>query len=177
MKGKMTQSNRIWALNKIKNGDKNISAAKDKVNRGLCTPNVDLIINYDLPLQTKDFINWVGRTVLDEKSGKSISIVTPYEVENIQQIELLVKKMEEYPKEEKKDLSFIWKVFEAIKNAENVLKKLVIKNKNSDKFDTKFDRVDDEDKVCKQFLKNKRRNEKSLMKNRSLVKKKKLNKI
>ena len=48
--------------------------------------------------------------------------MTPYEVENIQQIELLVKKMEEYPKEEKKDLSFIWKVFEAIKNAENVLK-------------------------------------------------------
>ena len=88
----MTQSIRIWALNKIKNGDKNISAAKDKVNRGLCTPNVDLIINYDLPLQTKDFINWVGRTVLDEKSGKSISIVTPYEVENIQQIESLIKK-------------------------------------------------------------------------------------
>ena len=50
------------------------------------------------------------------------------------------------------------------KKCRKCTKKLVIKNKNSDKFDTKFDRVDDEDKVCKQFLKNKRRNEKSLMK-------------
>ena len=88
----MTQSNRIWALNKIKNGNKNILMEKDIVNRGLYIPNADLLINYDLPLQTKDFINWVGRIVLDTKSGKSISIVTPYEVENIQQIESLVKK-------------------------------------------------------------------------------------
>ena len=88
----MTQSIRIWALNKIKNGNKNILVAKDKVNRGLYIPNVDLLLNYDLPLQTKDFINRVDRTVLDGKSGKSVSIVTPYEVENIQQIESLVKK-------------------------------------------------------------------------------------
>ena len=107
--GKMTQSKRIWALNKIKNCDKNILVPKDKVNRGLYIPNVDLLLNYDLPLQTKDFINRVGRTVLDGKSGKSISILTPYGVENIQQLERLVKKTEEYPNEEKKDLSLYGK--------------------------------------------------------------------
>ena len=31
-------------------------------------------------------------------------------------------------------------------------KKLVIKNKNSDKFDTKFDRVDDEGEIYKQTV-------------------------
>ena len=86
----MTQSNRIRALNKIKNWDKIILVAKVIVNRGnLYILNVDLLINYDLPLQTKDFINRVGRTVLDGKSGKSISILTPYDAENIQQIERL----------------------------------------------------------------------------------------
>ena len=69
------------------------------------------------------------------------------------------------------------KSFWSDKKGKKCTKKLVKKTKNSDKFDIKFDRVDGEDEVYKQFLKNKWRNEKILMKNRSLVKKKKLNKI
>ena len=47
--GKMTQSNRIGALNKFKEGDRNILVATDVASRGLDIPNVDLVINYDLP--------------------------------------------------------------------------------------------------------------------------------
>ena len=54
------------------------------------------------------------------------------------------------------------------------MKELVKKTKSSDKFDTKADRDDDEGEVYEQFLKNKRRNETSLMKNKSFVKKKDL---
>ena len=173
--GKMTQSNRIGALNKFKNGERNILVATDVASRGLDIPNVDLVINYDLPLQAKDYIHRVGRTARAGKSGRSISIVTQYDVETIQQIEHLIeKKMEEYPTEEKKALSLYEKVLEATRNAENELKELVKKTKSSDKFDTKADRDDDEGEVYEQFLKNKRRNETSLMKNKSFVKKKKI---
>ena len=82
--------------------------------------------------------------------------------------------MEEYPTEEKKALSLYEKVLEATRDAKNELKELEKKTKSNDKFDTKADRDDDEGEVYEQFLKNKRRNETSLMKNKSFVKKKKI---
>ena len=149
--GKMTQSNRIGALNKFKAGERNILVALD-------IPNVDLVINYDLPQQGKDYIHRVGRTARAGKSGRSISFVTQYDVENIQQIEHLIeKKMEEYPTEEKKALSLYEKVLEATRDAKNELKELEKKTKSNDKFDTKADRDDDEGEVYEQFLKNKRK--------------------
>ena len=133
------------------------------------------MINYDLPQQGKDYIHRVGRTARAGKSGRSISFVTQYDVENIQQIEHLIeKKMEEYPTEEKKALSLYEKVLEATRDAKNELKELEKKTKSNDKFDTKADRDDDEGEVYEQFLKNKRRSETSLMKNKSFVKKKKI---
>ena len=128
-----------------------------------------------MPQQGKDYIHRVGRTARAGKSGRSISFVTQYDVENIQQIEHLIeKKMEEYPTEEKKALSLYEKVLEATRDAKNELKELEKKTKSNDKFDTKADRDDDEGEVYEQFLKNKRRNETSLMKNKSFVKKKKI---
>ena len=63
---------------------------------------------------------------------------------------------------------------EATRDAKNELNDLVKKTKSSDKFDTKADRDDDEGEVYEQFLHNKRRNETSLMRNKSFVKKKKI---
>ena len=66
--GKLTQSNRIAALNKFKSGERNILVATDVASRGIDIPNVDLVINYDIPQQTKDYIHRVGRTA---RAGKS----------------------------------------------------------------------------------------------------------
>ena len=173
--GKMTQSNRIAALNKFKSGEVGILVGTDVASRGLDIPNVDLVINYDLPQQTKDYIHRVGRTARAGKSGRAISFVTQYDVENIQQIEHLIeKKMEEYVTDEKKVMSLYEKVLEGVRDAKNELKDLVKKMKTKDKFDTKADRDDDEGEVYEQFLKNKRRNESSLVRNKSFVKKKKI---
>jgi len=173
--GKMTQSNRIGALNKFKEGDRNILVATDLASRGLDIPNVDLVINYDLPQQAKDYIHRVGRTARAGKSGRSISFVTQYDVENIQEIEHLIeKKMEEYPTDEKKAISLYEKVLEATRDSKNELKDLVKKTKSNDKYDTKADRDDDEGEVYDQFLQNKRKSESLLMKNKSFVKKKKI---
>ena len=173
--GKMTQSNRIGALNKFKEGDRNILVATDVASRGLDIPNVDLVINYDLPQQAKDYIHRVGRTARAGKSGRSISFVTQYDVENIQEIEHLIeKKMEEYPTDEKKAISLYEKVLEATRDSKNELKDLVKKTKSNDKYDTKADRDDDEGEVYDQFLQNKRKSESLLMKNKSFVKKKKI---
>lgn len=61
-------------------------------------PSVDVVINYDIPTHSKDYIHRVGRTARAGRSGKSVTLVTQYDVELIQRIEaVLEKKMELWP--------------------------------------------------------------------------------
>ena len=65
------------------------------VFRGLDIPHVDVVINYDIPTHSKDYIHRVGRTARAGRSGKSITLVTQYDVELVQRIEAVIgKKME-----------------------------------------------------------------------------------
>lgn len=172
--GKMTQSNRIGALNKFKEGQRNILVATDVAGRGLDIPNVDLVINYDLPQQAKDYIHRVGRTARAGKSGRSISFVTQYDVENVQSIEHLIgKKLEQYETNEKEAIALYEKVLEAIRAAKNELKDLIKKTKTKDQYDTKVDKDDDEGELYEQFLSKKRGHQVENFRNKSFVKKRK----
>jgi ATP-dependent RNA helicase DDX47/RRP3 len=53
-------------------------------------PNVDLVVNMELPLNPKDYIHRVGRTARAGKAGRSVTIVTQYDVENYLRIENLI---------------------------------------------------------------------------------------
>lgn len=43
--------------------------------------------NYDMPTNSKDYVHRVGRTARAGRSGKSITLVTQYDVEILQRIE------------------------------------------------------------------------------------------
>lgn len=59
---------------------------------------MDIVINYDIPTHSKDYIHRVGRTARAGRAGKSITMVTQYDVELIQRIEKVIgKKMDEWP--------------------------------------------------------------------------------
>ncbi|BGP20938.1 hypothetical protein JCM10213_000561 [Rhodosporidiobolus nylandii] len=96
--GQLSQSARLGALNKFKSGGRNILIATDVASRGLDIPSVDLVVNYDIPTNSKDYIHRVGRTARAGRSGKSVTLVTQYDVELFQRIEGVIgKKMDEYP--------------------------------------------------------------------------------
>ncbi|KAG8638200.1 hypothetical protein MANES_14G010605v8 [Manihot esculenta] len=71
----MTQSKRLGALNKFKAGECNILICTDVASRGLDIPSVDMVINYDIPTNSKDYIHCVGRTASAGRSGVAISLV------------------------------------------------------------------------------------------------------
>ncbi len=87
-------------------------------SRGLDIPSVDLVINFDIPGNSKDYIHRVGRTARAGKSGRAITLVTQYDVEIFQKIESLIgRKLEEYPCENKHALILSDSVIEAMRQA------------------------------------------------------------
>ncbi|XP_024522138.1 DEAD-box ATP-dependent RNA helicase 10 isoform X2 [Selaginella moellendorffii] len=88
--GQMSQSKRSGALLKFKAGDRNLLICTDVASRGLDIPSVDVVINYDIPTNSKDYIHRVGRTARAGRSGRAISIVTQYDVDLYKRIEDLI---------------------------------------------------------------------------------------
>ncbi|QRW09412.1 DEAD/DEAH box helicase [Ceratobasidium sp. AG-Ba] len=95
--GQLSQSARLGALNKFKSGGRSLLIATDVASRGLDIPAVDVVINFDIPTHSKDYIHRVGRTARAGRAGKSITLVTQYDVELLQRIEGVIgKKMMDF---------------------------------------------------------------------------------
>lgn len=90
---------------------------------GLDIPSVDVVINFDIPTHSKDYIHRVGRTARAGRAGKSITIVTQYDVELLQRIEKVIgKKLELFPTSKEEVMLLKERVDEASRLAVNELK-------------------------------------------------------
>nr|API61864.1 ATP-dependent RNA helicase [Locusta migratoria]QOS47372.1 DEAD-box DDX47 [Locusta migratoria] len=90
--GQMSQNKRLGALNKFKAKNRSILISTDVASRGLDIPHVDVVVNFDIPTHSKDYIHRVGRTARAGRAGKAITFVTQYDVELYQRIEHLIGK-------------------------------------------------------------------------------------
>lgn len=123
--GQMTQPKRISALNKFKSSERSILVATDVASRGLDIPSVDVVVNYDVPQNTKDYVHRVGRTARAGRSGRAITMVTQYDVENFQKIEHAIHiKMEEFPSDREQVLMLLERVTEALRLSVAELKEI-----------------------------------------------------
>ena len=126
--GQMAQPKRLGALNKFKAGARNILVATDVASRGLDIPCVDLVLNFDVPQNGKDYVHRVGRTARAGRSGRAVTFVTQYDVEMYQRIEeLLGKKLDAFPSEEDTVLVLYERVAEAQRQATMQMREMDIR--------------------------------------------------
>ncbi|KAI0018447.1 P-loop containing nucleoside triphosphate hydrolase protein [Xylariomycetidae sp. FL0641] len=124
--GQLSQSARLGALNKYKSGARDILVATDVAARGLDIPKVDVVINFDLPGDSKTYVHRVGRTARAGNAGQAVNLVTQYDVEVYQRIEAaLGKKLKEFATEKDEVMVFRKRVEEAQRHARNEMKNLL----------------------------------------------------
>ncbi|XP_046970763.1 probable ATP-dependent RNA helicase Dbp45A [Vanessa cardui] len=95
--GFMRQKERLSALTQFRSNLKCTLIATNVAARGLDIPSVDLVVNHKLPLEPKEYIHRVGRTARAGRSGMAVSLITPYDILRLGEIEDQIKtKLSEY---------------------------------------------------------------------------------
>jgi len=87
-----SQAQRKTALEGFKKGKFRILVATDIASRGIDVKDIFLVINFDLPANSEDYVHRIGRTGRAGRYGKSISFVTPSEKAGVRKIEQLIRK-------------------------------------------------------------------------------------
>ena len=87
-----SQSQRRGALAGFVRGDHRIMVATDIAARGIDVEKISLVINFDLPESTDDYVHRIGRTGRAGRYGKAISFVTASQRHNVRRIEQLIQK-------------------------------------------------------------------------------------
>jgi ATP-dependent RNA helicase RhlE len=86
-----SQNYRFSALRNFQNETHRGLIATDLVSRGLDISDVTHVINFDMPEEPTNYIHRIGRTGRADKDGIAISFVTPFDEENKNNIEALMK--------------------------------------------------------------------------------------
>jgi ATP-dependent RNA helicase RhlE len=83
---------RRQALDGFKSGRFRILVATDIAARGIDVKDIELVVNYDLPDDSGDYVHRIGRTGRAGKAGKAISFANPTQWKEVRNIERLIKK-------------------------------------------------------------------------------------
>jgi len=117
--GNKPQVERTQVIDQFRRGNRNILIATDVASRGIDIPDIKMIVNYDIPEYSKDYVHRVGRTARAGKSGIAINFVTQYDVETFQKMEARIGvRMKEYAVEKSAIESLMDTVADAKREAE-----------------------------------------------------------
>ncbi|HSO87697.1 MAG TPA: C-terminal helicase domain-containing protein, partial [Draconibacterium sp.] len=81
------QNERTKTLNDFKTGDLKLLIATDISARGIDIPNVDFVVNYDLPEVPENYVHRVGRTGRGTKKGQAVTFCSSEEKDILAEIE------------------------------------------------------------------------------------------
>jgi ATP-dependent RNA helicase RhlE len=103
--GDKEQPDRLLVMKRFKRGDFKILIATDVSARGIDIPNVDFVVNYDLPEKPENYVHRVGRTGRVDKKGIAVSFCSKEEIPLLDEIEDYIGKAIEVMDIKKQDYS------------------------------------------------------------------------
>ncbi|HOZ13202.1 MAG TPA: DEAD/DEAH box helicase [Tenuifilaceae bacterium] len=86
------QKERSSIMDNFKSGKNRVLIATDVSARGVDIPNVEFVINYDLPEVSENYVHRVGRTGRGNQKGKAVSFCSTEEKEILAEIETYLSK-------------------------------------------------------------------------------------
>jgi ATP-dependent RNA helicase RhlE len=101
--GDKDQSDRTEVMKLFKSGQSRLLVATDVTARGLDIPDVDYVINYDLPEKTENYVHRVGRTGRGVRLGVALSFCSSEEKPRLEEIQEFLHKPVEVLKITKKE--------------------------------------------------------------------------
>jgi ATP-dependent RNA helicase RhlE len=85
--GDKEQKDRLDVLSRFRLGTVKVLIATDVSARGIDIPDVDYVVNYDLPDVAENYVHRVGRTGRGVKKGLAVSFCSTEEKEMLKEIE------------------------------------------------------------------------------------------
>ena len=92
MHSDLDQSQREAIMHEFRNGRINMLVATDIVARGIDIDDIRLVINYDVPHDSEDYVHRIGRTSRANNDGCAITFVSETEQNKFKQIENFLEK-------------------------------------------------------------------------------------
>ena len=83
----MTQENRSLIMKEFRTGSSRVLITTDLLARGIDVQQVNLVINYDLPISKEKYIHRIGRSGRFGRQGVAINFVTHSDAKFLQELE------------------------------------------------------------------------------------------
>ncbi len=90
--GNRSLNQRKEALEGFKAGRYRVLVATDIASRGIDVKGIELVVNYDLPMESADYVHRIGRTARAGAEGHAISFAEPAQRREMRDIERLIRK-------------------------------------------------------------------------------------
>ena len=130
--GGIEQNDRFAILDRFRSGENNVLITTDVACRGIDIPDMDYVVNYDLPDNPENYVHRCGRTGRGNKRGQALSFCSKDE-------NLLLDAIESYTGEEVQRFNITADDYKEILSDTELSdynwKKLIAENENSEDWD------------------------------------------
>ncbi|MCL2737021.1 MAG: DEAD/DEAH box helicase [Propionibacteriaceae bacterium] len=85
--GSVAQVEREKIVERLRSGQVTVLVATDVAARGLDVDRIGLVVNFDMPRKTDEYVHRIGRTGRAGRTGTAFSFVGPKEMERVRRLE------------------------------------------------------------------------------------------
>lgn len=92
MHSDLEQDKREDVILDFKSGKINVLVATDIMARGIDIDDIQLVVNYDVPRESEDYVHRIGRTARADRDGNAITFISEKEIGKFKRIEKFLGK-------------------------------------------------------------------------------------